>query len=82
MSLASKPLAHIEAAEAGDFVTEVTRVTQESLFGVAGANLEVRFDGETGSQLLLDNIYVSLVPEASVVATLLLGGLAVLRRKR
>lgn len=80
--LGSVPVYHMEATQAGAYVTETVRVTEPSLLGAAGVELAFRFNGQTGAQLRLDNVYISGVPEPGTIALIAAGGAALLTRRR
>jgi hypothetical protein len=55
-------------------------VDDPALLGLSGVELEFIFDGPAGSELLLDNISASLVPEPATMGLLALGSLGMARR--
>ena len=81
VALGSERMALIEADGAADFVSARVPVTNPVLFGLTGGLLDFSFTGETGAQLLLDNIYIEPVPEPAT-CVLALAGLALALRKR
>lgn len=67
----------------GGFLHRRLLINDPSLWGLANTNLEFRFDGPTGSELLLDNIDVTAAPsntapEPSSLALLCVGGLSLI----
>jgi hypothetical protein len=81
VSLGSEQMAFIEAGEAGEFVSEKIAVRDPSLLGLSGGLLDFSFNGETGAELLLDNIYIEPVPEPTFSLLLIAGLLRVFRRR-
>jgi len=80
--LDSVPVFHAEASQAGADSTEMIRIADPSLLGATGVDLAFGFDGQTGSQILLDNIYISEVPEPAMLSLLALGVVAIICRRR
>lgn len=71
-----------------DFLTHTLAINDPSFYGLSSSMLEFYFDGDTGSQVFIDNIslnsVVSEVPEPESIAIFALGltGLALGRRRR
>ncbi|MGB2823993.1 MAG: PEP-CTERM sorting domain-containing protein, partial [Phycisphaerae bacterium] len=66
----------------GDWTRHATVIDDPTLTGLDPAVLELTYDGPTGTQLLLDNIEFTQLPEPATLSLLALGGLALLRRRR
>ncbi len=67
----------------GDWTRHTILVDDPALIGLDAAELAFTYDGPTGTQILLDNVELTQLPEPGSVALLILGGLgALLRRKR
>ena len=58
------------------------RVEYPNWLFLDNVTLGIELDGLTGSQILLDNVEFSDVPEPATLTLLTLGGLAVLRKRR
>ena len=80
--LDSVSLAQIAATGPESFTTRMIHITDPSLIDAAGMDLSFHFDGATGSQLLLDSIYISGVPEPSTLILLGVGAVALRSRSR
>lgn len=71
-----------------NFLTHTLAINDPSFYGLSSSMLEFYFDGDTGSQVFIDNIslnsVVSKVPEPESIAIFALGvtGLALGRRRR
>jgi hypothetical protein len=80
--LADQVVARVERQQAGGFVNRVVGITQTELLGQTAASLKLRFDGEAGSAIWLDNIYLTDVPEPSAIVLLAVGGILFARRRK
>lgn len=84
--LGSQPIGRFEAAEPGELRLARLQIDDPALMGLDDVELAFRFNGQTGSRVLLDNISVRGVPEPTTLLMLLglAGGvpLVVARRKR
>jgi len=58
------------------------RVNDPTLLGLDNATLSLTLDGATGSEAWLDNVEFSNVPEPATLSLLIIGGLALLRRRQ
>ncbi len=84
ISLDSIVLGEITAPDelAGDLSTFTLYVLDPTILDLGEAIFEFQLNGEAGSQVLLDNITIQPVPEPATLSLLVLGGLALIRRRR
>jgi probable HAF family extracellular repeat protein len=66
----------------GSLATMTIHVTDSQFFGLTSAPLEFKLDGVTGSDILLDEITTSPVPEPGVMSLLIIGFAGLLWRFR
>lgn len=71
VTLNGQSIGLIEATGPGDLRLARVQVDDAGLMGLSHAELAFHFNGETGSQVLLDNIAVRGVPEPTTLAMLL-----------
>ena len=73
----------LNAALGTDFQTRSLLISDPALFGLTDGILQFRFDGVSGSQVLLANIRITAAPEPSTLALLGLGllGIGYARRR-
>jgi probable HAF family extracellular repeat protein len=66
----------------GGMTTESWMITDPALRGLDAASLSFTYDGPSGSQGYLDNITITQTPEPASLTLLLVGGLAMISRRK
>ncbi|MCX5653963.1 MAG: PEP-CTERM sorting domain-containing protein, partial [Planctomycetota bacterium] len=67
---------------AADMEWVSVQISDPALQGLNAATLGFTYDGPSGSQVLIDNVKITQLPEPATLSLLALGGLLALRRRR